>query len=69
MTVAGAIVGLAFALVATRALRGLLFEVQPLDPATLLAAAVVLVAASLLASYLPARRATQVDPVDMLRAE
>ena len=69
LTVAGAIAGLAIALVTTRALRGLLFEVQPLDPATLLAAAVVLVATSLMASYLPARRAAQVDPVDMLRAE
>jgi ABC-type lipoprotein release transport system permease subunit len=50
-------------------LRGLLFETTPLDPPTLLAAAAVLVGAALLATWLPARRATRVDPVEVLRAE
>lgn len=69
LTVAGASIGLALAFAATRALEGLLFETHALDPATLLTATLVLVGTLMLASYLPARRATQMDPVDMLRAE
>jgi ABC-type antimicrobial peptide transport system permease subunit len=69
LTVAGVMVGLALAFVTTRALQGLLLQTQALDPATLLAATLVLVGTLMLASYLPARRATQIDPVDMLRAE
>jgi hypothetical protein len=69
LTAAGILVGLAVAFAATRALQGLLFEIGALDPATLLTAAFVLVGTLMLASYLPARRATQIDPVDMLRAE
>jgi putative ABC transport system permease protein len=65
----GAAIGLASAVAATRLLGGLLFEVDPLDPATLLAAALLLMAASALACYLPARRATRVDPVVMLRTD
>jgi putative ABC transport system permease protein len=65
----GATIGLASAVAATRLLRGLLFGVQPLDPASLLAAALLVVGVSALASYIPARRATRVDPVSMLRAE
>jgi putative ABC transport system permease protein len=69
LTVAGAGVGLALAGITTRAFRGLLFETQPLDPAILSLAAVALVGASLLACYVPARRAIRVDPAEMLRAE
>jgi hypothetical protein len=69
LTVAGALVGLALAFVATRALQSLLFETHALEPATLLAATLVLVGTSMLASYLPAQRAMHIDPVDMLRAE
>jgi putative ABC transport system permease protein len=69
LAIAGAVAGLALAFGATRALRGLLFETEPLDPPTLLTAAAVLVGAALLATYLPARRATRVDPVEALRAE
>ena len=69
LAVVGAVAGLALAFASTRVLRGLLFETEPLDPATLLAAAAVLVGAALLASYLPARRATRIDPVEALRAE
>jgi ABC-type lipoprotein release transport system permease subunit len=50
-------------------LRGLLFDVHPLDPAAMVAAALLLVSASALACYLPARRATRVDPVALLRAD
>ena len=69
LSVAGALIGLAFAAATTRVLRGMLFEVQPLDPATLLAAALGLVGAALLASYVPARRAARIDPISLLRAE
>src|SRR5262249_49475366 len=65
---AGAGLGLALALAATRALRGLLFGIDPLDLPTLLAAAVLLVAAAALACSLPARRATAVDPASVLRS-
>jgi putative ABC transport system permease protein len=64
----GAGIGLAIAVGATRVLRGLLFSVDPLDPASLLGAAALLVGASALACYLPARRAAGVDPASLLRA-
>jgi putative ABC transport system permease protein len=64
----GAAVGLVGAASASRVLRALLFEVHWLDPASMVAAASLLVGAAALASYLPARRATKVDPVTMLRA-
>jgi predicted permease len=64
----GAAIGLAGAAIASRVLRALLFEVHWLDPASMVTAASLLVGAAALASYLPARRATKVDPVTMLRA-
>ena len=63
----GAALGLVAAAGVTRVLRGLLFDVHPLDPASMLGAALLLVGASALASYLPARRATRVDPLAVLR--
>ncbi|MBA2304976.1 MAG: ABC transporter permease [Acidobacteria bacterium] len=65
----GAVIGLAAAASAARLLRGMLFEVHPLDPSTILGAALLLMAASALASYIPVRRATRVDAVAMLRSE
>lgn len=65
----GAVLGLAGATIATRLLPGMLFEVDPLDPSTLVGAALLLIAASALASYVPVRRATRVDAVAMLRNE
>ncbi|PYQ05934.1 MAG: hypothetical protein DMF83_13800 [Acidobacteria bacterium] len=64
----GAAIGLVGAATASRVVRALLFEVHWLDPTSMVAAALLLVGASALASYLPARRATRVDPVIMLRA-
>ncbi len=69
VTGVGAVAGLALALLATRSLRALLFEVSPWDPLTLLGVCVLLLAVAVLAAYLPARRATRVDPVEALRAE
>jgi putative ABC transport system permease protein len=65
----GAAIGIAFAVAATRLLRGLLFDLDPLDPSTLLATALLVLAASGLACSLPARRATRVDPVALLRTD
>jgi putative ABC transport system permease protein len=61
--------GAAGALVATRLLAGLLFGVAPVDPATFLVATLLLPATALLASWLPARRAAQGDPMAALRIE
>jgi putative ABC transport system permease protein len=69
MAGAGAAIGLLAALLGTRALASILFEVRPTDPATLLGVAGLLLAVALLASYLPARRAARVDPIVALRAE
>jgi putative ABC transport system permease protein len=65
----GVACGIAAAVPLTRLMRALLFEVSPVDPATYAAVCVVLVLAAALAAYLPARRATRVDPVEALRAE
>jgi putative ABC transport system permease protein len=69
LVLAGTVLGLVAARLATRALRSLVFEVSVTDPVTLGAAAAALAATGLLACWLPARRAARVDPVSMLRSE
>lgn len=69
LVAAGIVMGLLAALASTRALRALLFEVSPTDPVTLVAVTLVLVVVALLASWLPARRATSIDPTEALRSE
>jgi putative ABC transport system permease protein len=69
LSLAGIAIGLAGAMAATRFLASLLFEVPVRDPLTFGAAAVILAAVALLASYLPALRATRVDPTIALRYE
>jgi ABC-type antimicrobial peptide transport system permease subunit len=66
---AGTIVGLVLAAAAARATASLLFGLQPGDPATLAAAVAVLGAVGVLASYLPARRASRLEPTVVLREE
>ncbi|MBZ5676869.1 MAG: ABC transporter permease [Acidobacteriia bacterium] len=65
----GAIIGLAAAAGLTRLMSSLLFGVPALDPLTYAGVAAILIAAAALASYVPARRASRVDPLDALRAE
>jgi len=65
----GIVVGAVAAAALTRLMSSLLFGVTPLDAATFVAAAAFLAAAALLASYVPARRAATIDPMETLRAE
>jgi len=65
----GVVLGLFGALWLTRLLQQLLFEVAPTDPLTYLGVAVVLGLAALVACYVPARRASRVDPIIALRVD
>jgi putative ABC transport system permease protein len=69
LTALGVAIGLAAALGLGRLLARLFFGVQPVEPATLAAVAALLMAVALAACYLPARRATRVDPLVVLREE
>ena len=69
LVVLGGALGLALAVVATRLLGRLLFEINALDPLTFLGVPFVLGTAALLAAYLPARRASRVHPVTALRTD
>jgi predicted permease len=69
LTSVGVAIGVVAAVAMTRLMTSLLFEVSPLDPLTYVAVAVLLVMAAAVASYMPARRASAVDPVEALRAE
>ena len=61
--------GLGAAIGLTRLMSSLLFEVSPLDPVTYGSVSLLLIGAAVLASAIPALRATSVDPVEALRAE
>jgi putative ABC transport system permease protein len=65
----GLAIGAAGALVSSRVLRSVLFEINPLDPTIYLGVGLLLGLAALLAAWLPARRASQVDPVVLLHTE
>jgi ABC-type antimicrobial peptide transport system permease subunit len=62
-------VGLAGAVALTRVLRALLFDVSPIDPASMLTAAALLAIVAAIASWVPARRASTLDPAQALRAD
>jgi putative ABC transport system permease protein len=69
LALVGVVAGLALAAAAARLIRGLLFDVSAADPATFVAAPIVLLAIAIVASYIPARRATRIDPIIALRGE
>ena len=69
MTAIGIVCGLLGAVALTRWMSSLLFGVSPADPLTYAAVSIVLFASAGIASYLPSRRATRVDPINSLRAE
>jgi predicted permease len=69
LTVVGIAMGIGIALLLTRVMSAFLFGVGPMDPITYAAVAAVLAGMTLLATYLPAQRASRVDPVIALRAE
>jgi predicted permease len=69
LTGIGVGLGLCAAGVVMQSMKSLLFGISPLDPATYIAIPLVLIASAVLASYLPARRAAAVDPVEALRAD
>jgi putative ABC transport system permease protein len=69
LTAIGVAIGLAASAGLMRLMKSLLFGITPLDPFTYASVPVILLAAALVASYLPARRAAAVDPVETLRAE
>jgi ABC-type antimicrobial peptide transport system permease subunit len=66
---AGGILGIAAALALTRLIENLLFGVSPTDPAAIAGTSGLLIGVSLLASYVPARRASRIDPVSAIRYE
>jgi len=69
LIVIGAVLGIAGALGASRLIASLLFNVKPTDTATFAVISLLLVCTALLASYIPARRATRIDPMVALRWE
>ena len=69
LAVVGLALGLAVSAVLTRVLRSLLFGVTPLDPLTYTAVSLGLIVAAVAASYIPARRAMQIDPLEALRCD
>jgi ABC-type antimicrobial peptide transport system permease subunit len=69
LTSVGVAIGVVAAVGVTRLMTSLLFEVSPLDPLTYVAVAVLLVIAAAVASYVPARRASAVQPVEALAAD
>jgi len=69
LAVVGAAVGIGVALSVTRYLASMLYGVQPKDPLTLAAVTALLIGIAVAACYIPARRATRVDPITALRYE
>jgi ABC-type antimicrobial peptide transport system permease subunit len=69
LTTTGIVIGIALAMLLTRLLGNLLYQVSPRDPLAFAAAFTLMALASLAACFLPAWRATRIDPIQALRAE
>ena len=69
LAVAGVVIGVIGAIGLRRVLASQLYDVSPLDPSVLFAVTALLFAVATLACFIPARRATRVDPADLLRSE
>jgi ABC-type antimicrobial peptide transport system permease subunit len=69
LVAAGTVCGLVASVAVTRVMSGLLYDVSPLDPVVFAGVSVLLAAAGLVASLVPARRATRVDPIEALRIQ
>ncbi len=69
MTAVGVLIGVGTAAGLMQLMKSLLFGISPVDPLTYIAVPLVLAASAALASYLPARRAASVNPVEALRAD
>ena len=69
LAVIGLVLGLAGAAGLTRYMQGLLYETEPLDPGTFAAMSAALLVVAFLASYLPARRASHVSPLESMKAD
>jgi putative ABC transport system permease protein len=67
LTLSGVALGLAGALALTRLMASYLFGVSPIDPITFALTSIAMIAVAFIAGYLPAQRATRVDPVTVLR--
>jgi ABC-type antimicrobial peptide transport system permease subunit len=65
----GVVIGVAVALASTRLLKSLLYDVKAVDPLVFAAMAVMMIAVGALASYVPARRASNVNPMESLRSD
>jgi ABC-type antimicrobial peptide transport system permease subunit len=65
----GVVLGVAVALASTRLLGALLFDVKAVDPAVFAAMSITMIGIGVLASYMPARRASNVDPIEALRGD
>jgi putative ABC transport system permease protein len=69
MASTGTVLGLGGALAVSQVIRSSLFEIEPTHPGTMIAVSAVMIGTALLACYFPARRATKVDPMQVLKAE
>ncbi|HUD99621.1 MAG TPA: FtsX-like permease family protein [Bryobacteraceae bacterium] len=69
LTGTGIVIGFAGSVAATRLLESLLYQTSATDPLTFIASAILFTLVAAAASYIPARRAMRIDPIDALRAE
>jgi ABC-type antimicrobial peptide transport system permease subunit len=69
VVVIGIVIGVGAALVTTRFLGALLYDVEAVDPIVFAAMSVIMISMGVLASYMPARRASSVDPIEALRSD